>query len=156
MRRTGWIAVAVAVAVAIAIAAGVLVVLTDPWQWRTPSAPETAAPSTPVASAEVDGLGGDAGEEVAAVLRALPADPVAGAASTVRDLVAMDLETAVPPGATIEAEPSTWIPTGPDSGTIAMAMVVPGETSTRSYIAVMVSEEGAWKLESTIEAEPAG
>lgn len=150
MRRLAWIAVA------IVIAASVLVVVTDPWQWRTPGAPEAVAPSTPVASDDVDGLGSDAGEEAAAALRALPADPVSGAASTVRDLVAADPETAVPPGATIEAEPSTWISTGPDSGTIAMAMTVPGEASTRAYIAVMVSEEGAWKLESTIEAEPAG
>jgi hypothetical protein len=154
MRKPAWIAIAVAVA--IVIAAGVLVVVTDPWQWRTPSTPGAVVPSTPAAIAEVDGPGGGAPEEAAAVLRALPTDPVAGAASTVRDLVAADPETAVPPGATIEAQPSTWISTGPDSGTIAMAMTVPGEASPRAYIAGMVFEEGAWKLESTIEAEPGG
>lgn len=126
------------------------------WHQRTPSAPEVAAPSTLAATAEVDGPADGGGEKAAAALRALPTDPVMGAASTVRDLVAADPETAVPPGATIEAEPSTWIATGPDSGTIGMAMTIPGEALPRSYMAVMVFEEGAWKLESTIEAEPAG
>lgn len=144
MKKMFWIAAA-----AVIVVAGARVAVVDPWQWRAQD------PTGVSATVPVDDVGSRGpGDAAAAALQALPLDVVAGAASTVREFVAKNPDTAVPSGASIEAEPSTWVATGPDSGTIAMVMSVPGETSPREYIAVMVEEEGSWKLESTVEAEP--
>ena len=148
MKKGVWISAALAVVVC------ALIAVVDPWGWRAEDPVVMSGPAS-VAPTE-DGTSDRSAVDAAAALRALPSDVVSGAASSVREVVAEDPEGAVPQGATIDAEPSTWIRTGPDSGSIAMEMAVPGEASSRQYIALMVEEEGAWRLESTVEAEPAG
>lgn len=125
----------------------------DPFQWRSGEETSASAPegsATPTRSPDATD---PTAEAVANALRALPEDPVAGASEALRPAVQAAPDVAVPPGATIDADPSTWVATDEQAGTIAMSMSVPGESDPRVYLAFVVVENGGWKLDGTIESE---
>ena len=135
-RVLGSVAVAVTV-----LAVAVLLWLVDPFSWRNAEPPTTSpAPPTSAARAEAD--------EVAAALEALVQNPAAGAAEETRPTV--DPDTALPLGSKITPDSSTWAPDGIGGGTMNVVLSLGGQPDRR-YVAVMVKEDGEWKVLATLD-----
>lgn len=134
--------VLVSAAVAVAVLAVVASLwFADPFNWRNPEPPPTAiAQPTAVARVEAD--------EVAAALESLVHSPAAGAAEETRPTVNPD--TALPPGSKIIPDSSTWAPDGIGGGTMNVVLSLQGQEDRR-YVAVMVKENGEWKVLATLD-----
>ncbi len=88
-------------------------------------------------------------QEVAVALGKLPTDPDSLVATMARAHVAGDARTAVPPGSTVKADPSSWTPDGVGGGTILVVLAAPGRTPVE-YAATMIHEGTGWKVMGTI------
>lgn len=120
----------------------------DPFGWRGPSAAEPAAVPPSAASTELaEGPISD-GEAAAAALLALTDDPAQGVAAAARQ--SFDPVVALPPGSKLTPEPDSWGPDGIGGGTMNVVLSVPEQPDTR-YVAVMVKEDGQWKVLGTLE-----
>lgn len=112
-----------------------------------PDAP--AAAPVPAASPEV-------ADDVAAALEHLADDPGSLVAAGARERVGSGAVRAVPPGTQVAADPSSWRPDGFGGGVMEVTLSPPDGAPT-SYLAVVVQEDGAWKVLATVpEAEEAG
>ncbi|PPH31312.1 hypothetical protein C5C37_02110 [Rathayibacter sp. AY1F9] len=143
---------AVTIGAIVLIGAGATFVV-DPFQWRSGPGSSASAPVSSATPTQSPDVTDPTAEAVADALRAVPEDPVAGASEALRPAVQAAPDVAVPPGATIDVDSSTWVATDDQAGTIAMSMTVPGEADPRAYLAFMVVENGVWKLDGTIESE---
>lgn len=117
------------------------------------SATQTSSTSTSDSSADPATPGPDAAVAVVNVIQSFPDDPLGHTSSAMQDTVSADLETVLPAGSTLNADPESWQPVGTDSGSIVMTMQVPGESEPRVYLAFLVLEDGDWKLDGTVESE---
>lgn len=139
--------------ISVAVGLAVLAVLAglwflDPLGWRSslPANPGAAgsASSSPPANAPSDA------EAAASVLTTLADDPVAGAAAGTRS--AVDPDAALPPGTKLAPDQQTWAPDGIGGGTMEVVLSTPGRSDER-FIAVMVKEDGQWKVLGTLNQE---
>ncbi|MDG5808735.1 hypothetical protein P9869_40120 [Streptomyces ossamyceticus] len=89
-------------------------------------------------------------QQVAAALEKLATNPsslvAAGAQAEVKGRAAQG----VPKGSKVTPEPATWAPDGAGGGVMAVTVAAPGRP-TVSYAAVMVNENGAWKVLATMK-----
>jgi len=61
-------------------------------------------------------------------------------------------DQALPPGATVTVDESSWAPDGIGGGTIVLTVAAPGEPEA-PYLVVMVQESGLWKVLATLPVE---
>ena len=87
--------------------------------------------------------------QVAEALRRLPGDPQALVASSARGQVAGRARRAIPRGTTVTPDAKSWAPDGVGGGTMLVTVSVPGHAPV-SYDAIMVSQDGVWKVLATI------
>ncbi|KIA72653.1 hypothetical protein ANMWB30_24210 [Arthrobacter sp. MWB30] len=142
MKRTvGFIAAAL-------VLAGILFALwiIDPWGWGQGKNPDTAA-TAPSPSASAPLQDPDA-QGAAEALSRLPENPADGISAVTKQ--SFDADVALPPGSKLAPEVSSWAPDGIGGGTMNVVMSVPGQADSR-YVAVMVKEDGQWKLLGTME-----
>lgn len=93
----------------------------------------------------------DEGEDAAAAAAALAAftdDPSAGVAAAAKE--SFDASVALPPGSSLTPEPESWAADSIGGGTMNVVLSVNGELDMR-YVAIMVKEDGNWKLLGTFE-----
>ncbi|MFE4197098.1 hypothetical protein ACFRJ9_14630 [Paenarthrobacter sp. NPDC056912] len=102
---------------------------------------QTASP-TPSNEQEADA------QAAAEALSRLTESPSEGISAQTRQ--SFNAEVALPAGSKLAPEVSTWAPDGIGGGTMNVVMTVPGQADSR-YVAVMVKEDGAWKLLGTME-----
>lgn len=145
-----WAAALSRVLVAAAVTAALLVVGAllwsgDPFGWREPQTP-AASPAHSAAAAVSEA------DEVATALEALVQNPADGAAEETRPTV--DPDIALPPGSNITPESSTWAPDGIGGGTMNVVLSLEGQPDQR-FLAVMVNENGEWKVLATLDQEEA-
>lgn len=93
-----------------------------------------------------------AGPDVARVLAGLAADPAAGVAAEAREELNGRAREAIPEGSVIQPFADTWAPDGLGGGTMLVDVTTPGQNAV-SYLAVMVPEDGTWKVLATIAAK---
>lgn len=133
--RRRWVIVAATVAV---LALGGLlwmVTLTHGHHPRPVAATPTGAPTV------------GQGPQVAAALHRLTTDPGSLVATEAAGFVGGRAPMAVPSGATVTPDVSSWSPDGAGGGTMLVTIATGGRTVT--YAAVMVQETGAWKVLAT-------
>lgn len=94
-------------------------------------------------------------ENVVSALELLETDPEMVAAEGVSEMVG-DLRSVLPPGATIEADPTTWAPDGTGLGGVITVSVVAEGVAAAHYLAVMVREPGGWKVLATVPEDVGG
>jgi hypothetical protein len=87
--------------------------------------------------------------QVAAALQRLASDPESLVASGARSEVRGQARQAVPPGSTVVPDVKSWAPDGVGGGSMLVTIKAPGK-SPASYYAVMVREDGQWKVLATI------
>jgi len=87
-------------------------------------------------------------QAVSQMLSGLTDKPSEGISALTRP--SFDAESALPKGSKISPEAASWAPDGIGGGTINVVMTVPGQADSR-YVAVMVKEDGQWKLLGTME-----
>lgn len=126
--------------VLLGLVAGLLVL--DPFGWRQHSAAVPTISAGPSSEAP-----GDA-EAAASALFALTDNPANGVATEARQ--SLNVAVALPPGSKLAPEASSWGPDGVGGGTMNVVLSIPGQPDTR-YVAVMVKEDGAWKVLGTLE-----
>ncbi|MBE4716585.1 hypothetical protein DAD99_00010 [Pseudarthrobacter sp. AB1] len=85
---------------------------------------------------------------VAQALQGLATDPAQLMASAAKTTVSGNIRDAVPTGSKIITEESSWAPDGLGGGTIFVTIAPPNQPA-RQYVAVMVKENGSWKVLST-------
>jgi hypothetical protein len=108
---------------------------------------KAAAPDTPqvtVADAHA----------VAQALAKMPGKPQDLIATDVRSAVYAQYKSALPAGATISANESTWHPDGLGGGTITATVSAPGAPTT-VYTVMMVKESTGWKVVGTVPMDAA-
>jgi hypothetical protein len=108
---------------------------------------KTAAPSTPVVTVA------DA-HAVAQALASMPSRPQDLIATDVRSAVYGQYKQALPAGAVISANESTWHPDGLGGGTITATVTAPGAPTT-VYTVMMVKESTGWKVVGTVPMDAA-
>ena len=88
--------------------------------------------------------------EVAQAVQSLPADPngYVSLQSPVRDSAA----SAFPPGTTTGVVQNTWAETVANQGLVQVSITRPGKSS-ETYAAMMVFEDGKWKVLATVPVE---
>jgi hypothetical protein len=97
----------------------------------------------------------DQAPQVAAALRQLSSDPGSLVAAAAAKSVGPDAAKAVPAGSAISPDPSSWAPDGIGGGTMVVSVTAPAGKQV-TYAAVMVSEDGRWKVLATFPiASPA-
>jgi len=106
----------------------------------------TASPTASAPSAEDDA------RDVAEALQTLTSDPQSLMASGVPEMVEGTPDQALPPGATVTVDESSWAPDGIGGGTIVLTVAAPGEPEA-PYLVVMVQESGLWKVLATLPVE---
>jgi hypothetical protein len=130
----------------VAIAATVVVVgggAAFGWhQWHGSDEEQKAAPVTPqitVADAHA----------VAQALAKMPSKPQNLIATDVYSAVGPQIKNALPAGATVNANESTWHPDGLGGGTIPATITAPGAPTT-VYTVMMIKEPTGWKVVGTV------
>ena len=134
-RNVTW-ASAVAVAVVAAVATIVLVSMHHGGTSRA-----ATVPPSPTAT---DGQA----KSVALALRGLAADPQAFVAAGAQDEVANRAANAIPRGSSVSPDERSWAPDRLGGGAMFVTVTPPGEPAV-TYAAVMVNENGAWKVLAT-------
>lgn len=87
--------------------------------------------------------------EVKAALVRLPDDPAALLSADTADQTAASARAAVPEGTTVTVDERTWAPDGLGGGAVRVTLRSPSGQQT-PYVAVMVQEDGKWKVLSTV------
>lgn len=90
---------------------------------------------------------------VALALAKLPEKPEDYVATDVRSAVVPQVAGALPPGAALTADESTWHPDGLDGGTITVTVTAPG-TPAATFSVIMIKEASGWKVVGTIPMAP--
>jgi hypothetical protein len=90
---------------------------------------------------------------VALALAKLPEKPEDYVATDVRSAVAPQVAKALPAGAILTADESTWRPDGLDGGTITVTMTAPG-AAPATFSAIMIREPSGWKVVGTVPMAP--
>jgi hypothetical protein len=90
---------------------------------------------------------------VAEALSKLPDRPGDYVATDVRSVVTPQVAGALPAGATLKADESTWHPDGLDGGTITVTMTAPGAPPA-TFSAIMIKEPSGWKVVGTMPMAP--
>ncbi|KIE23326.1 hypothetical protein LK08_30425 [Streptomyces sp. MUSC 125] len=88
-------------------------------------------------------------QQAAAALQKLATDPSSLVAAQAKRQVAGRAARAVPRGAKVTPRPSTWEPDGVGGGVMTVTVTPPGGAPV-DYAAVMVNENGAWKVLATL------
>jgi hypothetical protein len=109
------------------------------------AAPATVVKATPPTIADA--------HAVALALAKLPEKPEDYIATDVRSAVAPQVAGALPPGATLTADESTWHPDGLDGGTITVTMTAPA-TAPATFSVIMIKEPSGWKVVGTVPMAP--
>jgi hypothetical protein len=91
---------------------------------------------------------------VAQALAKMPGKPQDLIATDVRSAIGTQAKQALPPGATISANESTWHPDGLGGGTITATVSAPGSPTT-VYTVMMIKEPTGWKVVGTVPMSPA-
>lgn len=107
----------------------------------------TSTPSPNAASASE-------AERVAEALQRLASDPTSLMANGVDAMVEGTADQAIPVGATVEVDETSWLPDGLDGGTI-VTTITGSDGAEHSYLVVMVEEEDGWKVLATFPIEGA-
>ncbi|MFJ3234455.1 hypothetical protein [Streptomyces sp. NPDC086787] len=89
-------------------------------------------------------------QQVAGALERLSTDPSSLVAAGARTEVGGRAARGVPKGAKVTPEPATWAPDGVGGGVMTVTVASPGRPAV-SYAAVMVNENGAWKVLATMK-----
>ncbi|WP_328665601.1 hypothetical protein OG905_01140 [Streptomyces sp. NBC_00322] len=89
-------------------------------------------------------------QQVAAALEKLSTDPSSLVAAGARTEVKGRAAQGVPKGSKVTPEPATWAPDGAGGGVMTVTIASPGRPAV-SYAAVMVNENGAWKVLATMK-----
>lgn len=90
------------------------------------------------------------GLKIATAVAALSSDP-AKVMARAAGLTAEQARIAVPVGADVHADPKTWAPDASgESGIILITVDPPGGGQEVDYAAMMVREDGQWKVLATI------
>lgn len=134
-----------------AVAAVLVVGATVAWLWPDPNAPDEALPDAVVVRSLDDPGEAEHAEAVAAVVRDLPRQFAAGDTSALSAQAREefgDVTDALPAEATLEVDTSTWRRTGSVASVVA-TLTAPGEP-TETYLVVVVYEDGAWRVSSTM------
>ena len=129
----------------VVVVAGVLLHLRTSEQQARPT---TAAPAAAASPGPADAA------EAAEALRALATDPASLVAPGAQEDVAGRAAQAVPEGTRVEPRPETWQSDGYGGGVLQVTLTPPGQPAT-SYLAVMVQEDGQWKVLATVPQEAA-
>ncbi|MDP9905599.1 hypothetical protein [Arthrobacter bambusae] len=89
--------------------------------------------------------------EISTVISNLPADPgnLVSQSSPFREQFA----AAFPPGTTTKTVQETWAANGDNQGVVQVDISRPGAAEAK-YAAMMVKENGQWKLLATVEVQP--
>lgn len=90
--------------------------------------------------------------EVTQALEALETDPAALLPAELQEEFGADVDAALPVGTTVVADPESWEPSAAGGGVIMLELTFPDGTS-QSVFAVMVQEDGAWKVLQTLPIE---
>jgi hypothetical protein len=109
------------------------------------SAPTTAVKPTPPTIADA--------HAVALALAKLPEKPEDYVATDVRSAVVPQVAGALPSGATLTADESTWHPDGLDGGTITATTTAPG-AAPATFSVIMIKEPSGWKVVGTVPMAP--
>lgn len=88
-------------------------------------------------------------KEVADALKKLATDPESLIASSSRRQVAGKASQAVPAGSKVVSDEKSWLPDGAGGGVMTVTITPPGKAPV-SYAAVMVQENGRWKVLATV------
>ncbi|RSM91776.1 hypothetical protein DMH04_02050 [Kibdelosporangium aridum] len=80
------------------------------------------------------------------------ADPNSLVASSSREQVGTGAGDGLPPGSKIEVNENSWAPDGVGGGIIEATVSSPGRPST-TFVVVMVSESGQWKVVASMPVE---
>lgn len=92
-------------------------------------------------------------KEVKQALVRLPADPSSLLSAQRTDQSAGTARQAVPAGTRVSVDEGSWAPDGLGGGAVEVTLNTPDGKQDR-YVAVMVNENGAWKVLSTIPVTP--
>lgn len=137
MRRPALLVTALVVAVALVGAAV--------WWALTRTDDVSTSPEDSVTSSAADG------PDVIRALSTLADDPAALVPNSLRGRIQGDPATAIPAGSRVDTREDSWAPDGIGGGVIEVSITPPSGPTTR-YLAVMVKEEGSWKVLSTVPA----
>jgi hypothetical protein len=107
--------------------------------------PSSSAAPPPDSSASQPAI--DA-RSVSQALQELAKDPARLMASDVKNAVSGNARDAIPNGSNVATEEESWAPDGLGGGTMIVTITPPNEPS-QQYAAVMVKEDGNWKVFST-------
>ncbi|MFW0775265.1 hypothetical protein ACLRGI_19110 [Paenarthrobacter nitroguajacolicus] len=118
----------------------------NPLGWGQENAEQTAPTSS--ASAGPGTLPDSDAQGAAEALSGLTDNPADGISAVTKE--SFDAEVALPEGSSLVPEVSSWASDGFGGGTMNVVMSEPGRADTR-YVAVMVKEDGQWKLLGTLE-----
>jgi hypothetical protein len=88
-------------------------------------------------------------DQVAAALRGLASDPQALVASGAKSEVRGRARQAVPRGSGVVPDVKSWAPDGVGGGSMLVTIKAPGKAPV-SYYAIMIREDGQWKVLATI------
>lgn len=122
--------------VLVAAAAGV-------WGWMSAVPAETSVARPSESDLGVPG-------EVAEALELLETDPAALLPPELDELYGPDIAAAIPVGTTVEADPSSWVPSTAGGGTIHVELTA-ADGTVSTVVAVMGRYDGGWKVLQTIE-----
>jgi hypothetical protein len=86
---------------------------------------------------------------VADALRRLTTEPESLIASSSRHDVAGKTSRAIPAGSKVVTDERSWLPDGVGGGVVTVTITPPGKAPV-SYAAVMVHEDGEWKVLATV------
>jgi hypothetical protein len=89
-------------------------------------------------------------QRVAAALETLTTDPASLVASGARTEAGGRAAQGVPRGSKITPDPGSWEPDGMGGGVMTVTVASPGQPPV-SYAAVMVNENGAWRVLATMK-----
>lgn len=128
--------------VAVVIVLGIGGALVWWWAASAPSAVTPGESSTPVRT--------DDPHRAAGALEQLETNPEALVPAELAGHV--NLEDAIPDGTEVEAHPESWMPSEVEGGIIRVTLTYP-DGSAEDVAAVMVEEDGEWKVLQTFPVE---
>lgn len=140
-----WAKVAFSLAVMALLAAAAWITLTLGSSSGEDSSTSSAVTTT-TTSAEAPA---NQAHEVAVALGQLATDPDSLVAAGSRGHVGQRAREGVPAGSSVEVNEASWAPDGVGGGTVEVAVSSLG-LPTVSYVVVMVSEDGRWKVAATM------
>lgn len=140
-----WAKVAFSFAVMALLTAAVWITLT----LRSSSDEDRTSSSSVTTTTNSAEVSANQAREVAVALGQLATDPDSLVADGSRSHVGQRAQEGVPAGSSVEVDEASWAPDGVGGGTVEVTVSSPG-LPTVSYVVVMVSEDGRWKVAATM------